>query len=97
VDWSVSFQDRYSLQIRDLLHGTDGEREVNCERSEQSVPKGERPGQTNTKWLFEKKLIAVYFSHLPVVSYKSFGLRKNSVCYWNIRKKKELSIYMKAF
>jgi hypothetical protein len=36
-----------------------------CERSEQSVPKGERPGQTNTKWLFEKKILCRIFLTPP--------------------------------
>jgi hypothetical protein len=54
--------------------------DLHCDRSEQSLLKGEGPGQTNTKCCRKMQSlnfsIAVYFFHLPVFSYKNEKLCK---------------------
>jgi hypothetical protein len=48
--------------------------------SEQTLLKGERPGQTNTNRFCKTRLFdflfALYLFHFPVISYKTLGLRK---------------------
>jgi hypothetical protein len=76
---------------------------VHCERSELSLAKSERPGQTNTNCVTQmllvsvKILIAVYLSHLHIFSYKNLRLCRESMILLECHKKLELCVYIKEF
>jgi hypothetical protein len=79
-----AFRERIFQPIREQL---------DCERPCLRVKGPDKQIQSGCS---KKKLIAVYFSHLPVVSYKSFGLHQNFGLLLEYQKKKG-TFYMKAF